>query len=484
MSKLGLEQFSRSQRISHFIVLFILLFSLQARESLARNLPEFTTLAKENSPAVVNISTTQKARNISNQQIPNMPDIPEDSPLNDFFRHFFGEGMGSGGGQSISSLGSGFIIAEDGYVITNYHVVNGADEIIVRLNDRREFVAILVGSDQQTDIAVLKINAKGLPAVKLGSSKELEVGEWVLAIGSPFGFDYSVTSGIVSAKGRSLPNENYIPFIQTDVAINPGNSGGPLFNLDGEAVGVNSQIYSRTGGYMGLSFAIPMDIVVNVYEQIKVSGRVSRGWLGVMIQDVTRELAESFGMNNPEGALVAKVLPESPAAKAGIKVGDIILDFNSQDINMSSDLPPVVGTTRVGDTVPVRLLRGGKEKLINVRINALPDEGQIASTAAATIEKAVTDNRLNIDVVDLTNEQRRQLELDNYGVFVEKVTKGGVAQSAGIASGDIILLIDNKKVVDSKMLKNMLISLPANKAIPVLVQREGGPMFLAIKIPK
>ena len=462
------------------IIFIIFLFSLSQQYSEARSLPEFTKLAKENSPAVVNISTSQKRQQMPDMQLPEMPDLPEDSPLNDFFRHFFGDGTGPNA-QPVSSLGSGFIIAEDGYVITNHHVVSGADEIIVRLNDRREFNATLIGSDKQTDIAVLKIEAKGLPVVNIGSSKDLEVGEWVLAIGSPFGFDYSVTSGIVSAKGRSLPNENYIPFIQTDVAINPGNSGGPLFNLDGEAIGVNSQIYSRTGGFMGLSFAIPMDIVMNVYQQLKETGTVSRGWLGVMIQDVTRELAESFGMNKPGGALVAKVLPDSPADKAGIKTGDIIMKFNGREIDMSSELPPVVGMVNSGEQVPVELLRGGKQKSLKVLIEALPGQQSIASTKTPT-GNAISDNRLNVRVKDLTKELRDRLELEGHGVLVEEVSKGA-AQNAGIIAGDVILLIDNKKITSSKVLKDLVASLPSGKAVPVLVQREGNPMFMAVKIP-
>ncbi len=471
---------SFSGRAITSIMSLLLLFSLSSHIVEARSLPEFTKLAKENSPAVVNISTTQKRPEMPDIQIPQMPDLPEDSPLNDFFRHFFGEGMGPNA-QPVASLGSGFIIAEDGYVITNHHVVNGADEIVVRLNDRREFNAKLIGSDKQTDIAVLKIEAKGLPVVNVGSSKDLEVGEWVLAIGSPFGFDYSVTSGIVSAKGRSLPNENYIPFIQTDVAINPGNSGGPLFNLDGEAIGVNSQIYSRTGGYMGLSFAIPMDIVMNVYKQLKETGSVSRGWLGVMIQDVTRELAESFGMSKPGGALVAKVLSDSPAARAGIKAGDIIMSFNGHEIDMSSELPPVVGTVAAGQRVPVKLLRNGKQKSLNVLIEALPGQETVASTKTPE-GKTISDNRLNVRVKDLTKELREQMQLDNHGVLVEEVSKGA-AQDAGIIAGDVILLIDNKKITSSKVLKDLVASLASGKAVPVLVQRDGNPMFLAMKIP-
>ena len=303
-------------------VAFLLLVSMQAHARY--NLPDFTELVEENSGAVVNISTT-KQNEVKRGLPPGMdiPDLPEDNPFGDLLRRFFGEHGGDGEDFFNSrSLGSGFIISKDGYVITNHHVVKGADEIIVKLNDRRELVAELVGSDPRSDIALLKLNATDLPTVRIGSSDDVKVGQWVLAIGSPFGFDASVTAGIVSAKGRSLPSENYVPFIQTDVAINPGNSGGPLFDLDGNVVGINSQIYTRSGGFMGLSFAIPMEVAMDVVDQIKTHGYVSRGWLGVYIQEVTRELAESFGMDKPAGALVAKILPDSPAEESDIKVGD------------------------------------------------------------------------------------------------------------------------------------------------------------------
>ncbi|MCK5432204.1 MAG: trypsin-like peptidase domain-containing protein, partial [Gammaproteobacteria bacterium] len=305
-----------------FVCLALSFQSLQAR-----SLPDFVPLVEKNAAAVVNISTTLK-KNGSRSQIQghNLPDIPEDSPFYDFFNKFFGEiPEGVDPHQQRTSLGSGFIMSDDGYIITNNHVVKDADEIIVRLNDRREFVAEVIGVDERSDLAVLKIEGKRLPTLNLGDSSRLKVGEWVLAIGSPFGFDHSVTQGIISAMGRSLPNENYVPFIQTDVSINPGNSGGPLFNLQGEVIGVNSQIYSRTGGYMGMSFAIPVNVVKDIYQQLKEEGHVSRGWLGVLIQDVTRELAESFGMKKPHGALVAKVLNDSPAEKAGFMVGDVIV---------------------------------------------------------------------------------------------------------------------------------------------------------------
>ena len=291
-------------------ILFLLLLCLSGLAG-AQSLPDFTALVGQNSAAVVNISTTPKKGSAESSGRLQIPDVPEDSPFYDFFRKFFEEQAPENRGPSreTASLGSGFIISGDGYVITNSHVVANADEIIVKLSDRREFIAEMVGTDKRSDIALLKIDGKDFPVVKLGTSTDLKVGQWVLAIGSPFGFDYSVTQGIISAIGRSLPNENYVPFIQTDVAINPGNSGGPLFNLDGEVIGVNSQIYSRTGGFMGLSFAVPVDVVVNVYSQLRESGYVTRGWLGVLIQDVTRELAESFDMDKPRGALWQKYWP-------------------------------------------------------------------------------------------------------------------------------------------------------------------------------
>ena len=320
------------------MVALVAAFSLLCMQlAQANHLPDFVDLVKETSSAVVNISTTQKIKS-GMPQLPEgfeMPELPEGSPFGELFKYFFEqEENGEPDYHDAKSLGSGFIISKDGYVMTNYHVVKDADEIVVRLSDRRELKGEVIGTDQRSDVALLKIEATGLPVAKIGKSSELEVGEWVLAIGSPFGFDHSATAGIVSAKGRSLPRENYVPFIQTDVAINPGNSGGPLFNREGEVVGVNSQIYSRTGGYMGLSFAIPVEVAMDVAEQLKTAGRVRRGWLGVLIQDVTLDLAESFGMKHPRGALVAKVLPDSPAIKAGIEVGDVIVGFNQQDIRI------------------------------------------------------------------------------------------------------------------------------------------------------
>ncbi len=463
-----------------FLTLFLL---IHTNLGYARALPDFTGLVNENSAAVVNISTTAKSSNATAGGLPpgyNLPDIPEDSPFHDFFKKYFDEvPEGQGPSQERSSLGSGFIISEDGYVISNHHVVKDAEEIIVRLNDRREFVAELIGSDERSDIAVLKIEATSLPILKLGDSSNLNVGEWVLAIGSPFGFDASVTAGIISAIGRSLPNENYVPFIQTDVAINPGNSGGPLFNLDGEVIGVNSQIYSRTGGFMGLSFAVPVNVVENVYNQLRNKGRVSRGWLGVLIQDVTRELAESFDMDHPHGALIAKVLPDGPAEKAGIEVGDIVVKFNGGKVSFSSDLPPLVGSTLVDTTVSVDIIRRSKHKTIQVKISELPTDDEVIAKATTTSQP--DENALNVIAKDLTNEQIKELDLEDNGILVEKIGTGP-AQKAGIRQGDIILLLNNIKIKDSSHFYDIIKALPKGRSIPVLIQRRGGPIFLALKL--
>lgn len=450
-------------------------------------LPDFTPLVEANRAAVVNIGSTTKRRPMREmpRQLPGPEGGPgDDNSLQDFFRRFFGEeppGGGGGRSQPLSSLGSGFIISDDGYVISNYHVVKDAEEIFVRLSDRREFVATVVGTDPRSDIAVLKVEADTpLPSLKLGRSSELDVGEWVLAIGSPFGFDHSVTAGIVSAKGRSLPNENYVPFIQTDVAINPGNSGGPLFNLDGEVVGVNSQIYSRTGGFMGLSFAIPIDVVMNVYTQLREKGSVTRGWLGVLIQDVTRELAESFKMDKPHGALVSKVLPDSPASAAGFKPGDVIVKFNNSSISTSAELPPLVGTAAIGEKTPVEVIREGSRKRLEVAIGELPGEDEIR-VAGMPGGKQQSNKRLNAAVRDLTKEEREDGDLAA-GVVVERVDPGP-AQDAGLRAGDIIVQINSKAIDSTATLSKIVKDLKAGASVPILIHRQGGPLFMAMKIP-
>jgi len=469
-----------------------LLFSLLLIAGVqARSLPDFVDLAKQNSPAVVNISTTQHRSTRSRFKHEfKIPDLPEDSPFNEFFRRFFEEGQGGsqkGPGPApreydAESLGSGFIISDDGYILTNNHVVDGADEVVVRLSDRREFVARVIGKDKRSDVALLKIDADNLPKVRIGSTEDLQVGEWVLAIGSPFGFDHSVTAGIVSALRRSLPSENYVPFIQTDVAINPGNSGGPLFNLDGEVVGVNSQIYSRTGGYMGLSFAIPIEMAMNVVDQLRTQGHVTRGWLGVLIQDVTRELADSFGMKHPKGALVAKVLPDSPAANAGLQAGDIILSYNGKPITNSSMLPPLVGNSRVDRPAQLKILRAGKERQVKINIGELPREEALAEASVNAAKKAGA--YLGVVVGEITPEVAEQLELSGpEGVLVETVEPGPAA-AAGLKPGDVIQMINNTRVKTVDEFNEQVKKLPRGRTTAILVQRPNGPIFLAMGVPK
>lgn len=447
---------------------------------LAASLPDFTELVEKVAPAVVNISTTSKIK--QRKGLPpgiEMPDLPEGSPWEDLFKHFFGE-EGQPEEFNTQSLGSGFIIDRSGYIVTNNHVIRDADEIIVRLNDRRELKAKVIGTDPRSDVALLKVEADDLPVVKLADSGNIKVGEWVMAIGSPFGFDHSVSVGVVSAIGRNLPSENYVPFIQTDVAINPGNSGGPLFNLDGEVVGINSQIYSRTGGFMGLSFAIPMNVAQDVVKQLKDKGQVTRGWLGILIQDVNRELAESFNMEKPMGAVVLRIMEDSPAEKAKFKVGDVVVEFNGDTINHSSDLPIAVGSTPIGKKVPVKVIREGKPMTINVVIAQLPSEKELAQSDKPTPAEA---NKIGLVIEDLTTEQRQRLEIKSGGVFVKDVTDGP-ALDAGVRRGDIILKINNTDVQDGKQFRSLVKKLPRDRSLPILIQRRQAPMFLAIKIPK
>ncbi len=465
-----------------YILVLCMVVGLLSPRLYAVELPDFTKLVKQYGPAVVNISTTKT--NKKKDKLRGLPKLPEDSPLRDFFRRFFDEGNDLFEEQRpTASLGSGFIISSDGYIVTNRHVIENSDEIVVRLTDRREFAAKLIGADKRSDIALLKVEATGLPAVKLGSSSKLKVGEWVLAIGSPFGFEQTVTAGIVSAKGRSLPNDTYVPFIQTDVAINPGNSGGPLFNLNGEVVGVNAQIYSRTGGFMGLSFTIPVDIMKNVVEQLKNRGKVSRGWLGVLIQDVTAELAESFGMAKPQGALIAKVLPNSPAAAAGFKVGDIIISFNGKHIARSSDLPPIVGSTNLGSSIDTLVIRNGENVTVTVTLGELPSEDDIelAFQNHSKGKASLTSPRLALSAINLDDETRSEVGIMEGGVLVQDV-KAGPARDAGIRKDDVIIMIDNIDIKDVDHFKEIVSNLTTT-TVPVLLYRNGSPLFLALRLP-
>ncbi|QCI11003.1 DegQ family serine endoprotease [Pseudomonas putida] len=444
-------------------------------------LPDFTTLVEQASPAVVNISTKQKLPDrLAGGQMPDLEGLP---PM---FREFFERNIPQqprsprGDRQrEAQSLGSGFIISSDGYVLTNNHVVADADEIIVRLSDRSELQAKLVGTDPRTDVALLKVDGKNLPTVKLGDSEKLKVGEWVLAIGSPFGFDHSVTKGIVSAKGRTLPNDTYVPFIQTDVAINPGNSGGPLFNMKGEVVGINSQIFTRSGGFMGLSFAIPIDVALDVSNQLKKDGKVSRGWLGVVIQEVNKDLAESFGLDKPAGALVAQVLEGGPAAKGGLQVGDVILSMNGQPIVMSADLPHLVGSLKDGDKAKLEIIRNGKRQNLDVAVGALPDDdADIASGAQSGAERS--SNRLGVSVTDLTDDQKKSLELKG-GVVIKEVQEGPAAL-IGLRPGDVISHLNNQAIASAKQFTEIAKELPKNRSVSMRVLRQGRASFITFKL--
>jgi len=453
-------------------VLLLLLVMLSPLVSMAA-LPEFTQLVKQAAPAVVNITATRQAvsRQFENY---NEEEVPE------LFRRFFGNIPRQNAPRP--SAGSGFIISEDGYILTNNHVVENASEILVALSDRRERMATLVGSDKLSDLALLKIDAEDLPMVKLGSSEQLEVGEWVVAIGSPFGFEYSVTAGIVSAKGRSLPMEaegNYVPFIQTDVAINPGNSGGPLFNLKGQVVGINSQIFTRSGGFMGLSFAIPIDVAMEVVAQLKDKGAVARGWLGVLIQRVDRDLAESFGMDRAAGALVTQVFANSPASKGGLREGDIIVSFDGKPIDLSSDLPHVVGRTQAESEVDVVVVRDSARKTLKIKVGLLDVADIQAPGGPGVIDNS---NLLGLDVRDLTADEQAALGVDK-GLLVVRVADGP-GRVAGVSRGDVITTINSQWVGSAKSFGQMVEKLPRDVAIPVRIIRNQRPEFLVIKVPR
>ncbi|MDD2160701.1 DegQ family serine endoprotease [Pseudomonas sp. MIL19] len=476
MSKPGLK--------STFTALCAVLLMGQALLAQA-SLPDFTELVEQASPAVVNISTRQKMpdRPVAGAGQLNVPDLEGLPPM---FREFFERNIpqmprtpGGGRQREAQSLGSGFIISADGYVLTNNHVIADADEIIVRLADRSELEAKLIGTDPRSDVALLKVEGSGLPTVKLGKSDELKVGEWVLAIGSPFGFDHSVTAGIVSAKGRSLPNESYVPFIQTDVAINPGNSGGPLFNLAGEVVGINSQIFTRSGGFMGLSFAIPMSVAMDVADQLKAEGKVSRGWLGVVIQEVNKDLAESFGLDKPAGALVAQVLEDGPAAKGGLQVGDVILSLDGKPIIMSADLPHLVGALKPGARAELDVVRDGARKKLKVTIGALPEDGEtLAGNAAPGVERS--SNRLGVKVVELSAEQKKSLDLKG-GVVISEVQEGPAAL-IGLRPGDVITHLNNQAINSAKTFTEVAQALPKNRSVSMRVLRQGRASFITFKL--
>lgn len=446
--------------------------------SQAGQYPVFTDIVEDNADSVVNISAFQQKRNrttgLERHGNPNLPPgFPEE-----LLRHFFNmipQSNDDGVEEEASSTGSGFVISSDGYLLTNNHVVEGAEKIVVRFNDRSEKVAQVIGTDKTTDIAVLKVDTdQRLKTVDIGNSDRLKVGEWVMAMGSPFGFEQSVTAGIVSAKRRALPNENYVPFIQTDVAVNPGNSGGPLFNMDGEVVGINAQIYSKSGGFMGLSFAIPINLAMNIAEQIKQGGTIERGYLGIQMQEVTRELSETFGLSKPSGALIAKVYENSPAEKAGLQAGDVILKYDGHEIKTTGDLPPYVGLTPVGKVVNVQIMRRNKMKLMQVTIGVLPDQA-VAGSSQPNGE-GLQSNEFGATLKALTSEQKQKLGITT-GLLVTAIT-GDVAQLAGLQVGDIILSINYEPVQSLEQFETLLSELPLNRRIPMRVMRDDTAYFI------
>ncbi len=449
------------------------LFGLFAQSVAAKDLPDFTTLVEKQGPSVVNVSITQTVQN--SPMNPAIPGLPEGDPLAELFRRF---GSPMPHEQETHSLGSGFIISADGYILTNAHVVDSADKITVRLTDQREFKAKVIGADRRTDVALLKIEATGLPKVTQGDPAVLKVGEWVLAIGSPFGFDSSVTAGIVSGKGRSLQQENFVPFIQTDVAINPGNSGGPLFNMKGEVVGINSQIYSRSGGYMGLSFAIPIDVAMDVANQLRASGKVTRGRIGVVIQEVTKDLADSFGLHKTAGALISAVEKGGPADKAGIQASDVILKFDGKAVSASKDLPRMVAATQPGSKVGVQLWRKGETREINLVVGEMPMDGRAAHASKNDISNEQIA-RLGISVVELNEEQKKQLEIES-GLLIDEVR--GVNARSELQRGDIILAVGNTPVTSIEQLNGVMKSIPKGRNVALLVRRGETASYIAIKL--
>lgn len=465
----------RKIKICFYHILLFLCFG-QITFLQAADLPDFTKLVEQSTPSVVNISTSKKMTSYVGAS-PNLDDIPP--MFRDFFRQQIPDSPPS---QYTQSLGSGFIISSDGYILTNYHVVQGADEIKVKLSDRRELKAKLIGADSRTDIALLKIEATNLPQVKIGKVDHLKVGEWVMAIGSPFGFDHSVTAGIVSAKGRSLGAEsNYVPFIQTDVAINPGNSGGPLFNLQGEVVGINSQILTRSGGFMGLSFAIPIDVAMSVVEQIKATGKVERAWLGILIQEVNKDLAESFGLEKPEGALVAQILKNSPAVNSDLQVGDIVLSVNGQAIQHSADLPHIVGMLKPGSEVTLQVIRSGNMKTVVVKTGSLPSDDDNLTSKPSTSSNKLTANILGIEVRELTATQKKDLGI-NYGVVIQRVPKGSLGYQLDLRANDVITHLNNQPILSVVDFEKVINNVPKGKMLAMGIIRDGYATFMAFRL--
>lgn len=430
--------------------------------------PDMRSIVAANAAAVVNISVAGNRKTALND--PGLPQLDPDDPFFQFFRQFRVPTPREN--TPVRGLGSGFIVSADGTVLTNAHVVAEADEVIVKLNDKREFKAKIVGMDKSSDLAVLKIDGKNLPTVRIGNTKTTQVGDWVLAIGSPFGFESSASAGIVSAKSRNLPDGSYVPFLQTDVAVNPGNSGGPLFNMQGEVIGINSQIYSRSGGYQGLSFAIPIEVAMNVERQIVSHGKVERGRLGVTIQEINQSLADSFGLPRPLGALIASVEKGSPAAGAGIEAGDVILSVDGQSLENSGELPAIVAAKRPGESVRLQVWRANSSRDIELKVGAFSEE-----KLAATDTPEISKGRLGVAVRPLTPQEKRAAEVSS-GLLVEQA--GGAASRAGIQPGDIILSVNGQSTGDIETLRKALSN--SGKKAAILVERGGSRLFIPVDL--
>jgi serine protease Do len=457
--------------------------SAGASAAQAANLPDFRSLMKVDGPAVVNVITTNKG-SAATRRAPSGDE--EDDPMLEFFRRFGipvpGQQPGQpGGARPSGGLGSGFIISADGYILTNAHVVADFDDVLVRMADRkREFKAKVVGFDKRTDVALLKVDAKDLPTVRLGNSAAVEAGEWVAAIGSPFGFANTITAGIVSATGRDLPEESYVPFIQTDVAVNPGNSGGPLINLKGEVIGINSQIYSRTGGYMGVSFAIPIEVALDVAKQLQASGKVTRGRLGVAVQPVTKELAESFKLDSATGVVVANVEAGSAAAKAGLRPGDVILGYNGKQIDNPSDLPRLVAATKPGQKAQLDVWRNGKRERLSAVVGEFPSEQRKASAREPAGKPAAANAQLGLAVSELPPQARKQLGVE-YGLVVEDVT-GGPAARSPIQPGDVILAVNQDRFHSLEEFNKLIAAQRKGGRVALLVQRGDSALFVPMEL--
>ena len=464
-----------------------LLAPLGASAQPANALPDFTALVKKQGPAVVNVITSRGspeagagAGGPGGPGGPGAPGISPDDPFYEFFRRFMPEGPQGGPPPGEGrGVGSGFIISKDGYILTNAHVVSGADEVTVRLADaKREFTAKVIGADERTDVALIKVDAKDLPVATLGSSKNLEAGQWVAAIGSPFGFDNTVTAGIVSATQRALPAETYVPFIQTDVAVNPGNSGGPLLNLAGEVVGINSMIYSQTGGYMGVSFAIPIEVALDISRQLRETGKVTRGRLGIGIQRLTKELAASFGVDEAKGVVVTNVETGSPAEKAGLQVGDVILSYNGQAIDDANNLPRLVAQTTPGAQAKIGILRQGKERSLTAQVGEMPSAP--AAQALAGVTRPGAQNKLGLTVRELEPAERKQAGAD-FGVVVVEVAPG-VAARSGIRPGDVILAVNQQRFKSIEEFNELIAGQDKGSQVALLVRRGEGSIYVPMQV--